>query len=41
MKRVGVFLDPEDYKKIKAKLILEGTTFSAWIRKVIKEKLGV
>lgn len=38
-KRVVVYLDEDDYKKLRSKLILLGMTVSGWFRKVIKQFL--
>lgn len=38
-KRVVVYIPEEDYIKLRVKLILLGTSVSAWFRKVIKEFL--
>lgn len=32
-------VDDKQFKKLKAKLALEGISISAWLRKVIKKKL--
>lgn len=37
LKRVSVYLDEEDYKKLRAGLILNGKSVSGWLRGVIKE----
>lgn len=36
-KRIVVFVDKEDYKQLKAKIIMMETTLTAWLRKVVKE----
>lgn len=36
-RRVVVYISEEDYKTLRAKLILIGTTVSAWMRKAIKD----
>lgn len=37
LKRVSVYLDEEDYKRLRARLILRGKSVSGWLRGVIKE----
>ena len=34
-KRITIYIPEEDYRKLRSKLILKGTTVSAWVRKVI------
>lgn len=36
-KRIVVYLPEDDYKELRAKLILMGTTVSEWFRKVMKD----
>lgn len=40
-KRVTVYIDEEDYRKLRAKLILLGLTVSGWFRKIIRDFIDV
>lgn len=37
--RVVAYIDPQTYRKVKAKLALRGETFSSWIRKQVDKLL--
>ena len=39
-KRTTLVIDSEQFKKLKAVLALEGISISAWLRKVIDERLN-
>ena len=39
-KLVVVYIPEEDYRNLRAKLILVGLTVSAWVRKVIRQFLS-
>ena len=39
-KRVVVYIPEEDYKTLRAKLIMLGETVSGWLRKIIKQFLS-
>lgn len=36
-KRVVVYIPEDDYRKLRAKLILLGKTVSQWVRELVKE----
>ena len=38
-RRVGVYLNPEEYKMLRVKLAMNGKTVSSWIREKIQEYL--
>ena len=38
-KRVVIYVPEEDYRQLRSKLILIGSTVSAWFRKIIREFL--
>lgn len=37
MERVSLFVNKEDYRRLKAKLALMGKSISGWFREIIKE----
>lgn len=39
-KRVVIYMDESDHKRLRSKLILLGETVSGWLRKVIKKFLS-
>lgn len=39
MKRVTIYLDDEEYRLLRARLILSGKTVSQWVREQIKRFL--
>jgi hypothetical protein len=40
LKRVVLYLSEDDYRKLRAKLILIGKSVSGWFREVVKKYLG-
>lgn len=40
MKRISVYINEEEHKKIKSELASKGLTISEWIRKQIKKLLN-
>jgi hypothetical protein len=35
-----VYIDAEDYKKLKVKLITKGLTFTKWLEQKVKEEIA-
>lgn len=38
-KKITVYLDPKDYQRMRANLVMEGKNMSSWVRSQIKKHL--